>query len=226
MNHPVSSRDDQHALLHESAAVDNAATRSRFAGLTMILRLATHLAYPIAILCVWRWLSPRYVGVVLLALLWIQRTMGSGVVASSLRRLSWIDWTVAGGLSCASIAIVLTDSEMLLRLYPALVNLGLLVAFAATLIRGPSMIERFARLSRPNPEPHIVRYTRTVTRIWCSFFAANAAFSAYTANHWSHNAWSIYNGLVAYLLSGALLAGEYLWRTCVLEPRDARRSAM
>ncbi|CAM2140553.1 membrane protein of unknown function [Pararobbsia alpina] len=188
-----------------------------------VLRVAASLAYPVVILCVWRWVSPRYVGALLFALLWLQRWAGTGALAASLRKLSRVDWTVAGVLSCASAAVVLTDSEQLMRLYPSLVNLGLLAVFGATLVKGPTMIEKFARISRPDPAPHIIRYTRRVTQIWCVFFAANTVFSVYTALNWSREAWSLYNGAVAYVLCGTLLIGEFAWRKCVMEPRAARQ---
>lgn len=188
-----------------------------------VLRAVASLAYPVLILCVWRWTSPRYIGCMLFALLWIQRWTGTGALAASLRKLTRVDWTIAALLSTASVAIMLTDSETLMRLYPSLVNLGLLAVFGATLIKGPTMIEKFARMTRPNPAPHIVRYTRCVTQIWCGFFAINSVFSAYTAICWSREAWSLYNGALSYVLCGALIAGEFAWRKLVMEPRAVRR---
>ena len=38
-----------------------------------VLQVALKLAYPIMILCAWRWDSPRYTGAALFALLWLQR---------------------------------------------------------------------------------------------------------------------------------------------------------
>jgi uncharacterized membrane protein len=190
-----------------------------------VVQVLLKLAYPALILCAWRWDTPRYVGCMLFAILWLQRWAGSGPVATSLRRLSSIDWAVAGSLSCASAAIVLTNSELLLRLYPSLVNLGLLVAFGATLVRGPSMIEKFARLGNPDLAPGAVRHTRRVTQVWCVFFALNGAFSAYTALYWSKPAWSLYNGAIAYGLIGVLLVAEVIWRYLVVLPRAARPEA-
>lgn len=66
-----------------------------------VFQVLLKLAYPALILCAWRWDTPRYVGCMLFAILWLQRWAGSGPVASSLRRLSSIDWTVVGLLSCA-----------------------------------------------------------------------------------------------------------------------------
>ena len=189
------------------------------------MQVLLKLAYPALILCAWKGDAPRYVGLMLFAILWLQRFAGTRSFASSLRRLTAVDWWVAGLLSCASAAIVLTDSEMLLRVYPSLVNLGLLIAFGATLVRGPTMIEKFARIRTPDLSPPAVLHTRRVTQIWCVFFALNGAFSAYTAFYWTRDAWSLYNGAIAYGLIGVLLAGEIVWRYLVVLPRAARSGA-
>ncbi|MEW9580728.1 hypothetical protein [Paraburkholderia sp. DGU8] len=191
----------------------------------LIVQALLKLAYPALILCAWRWDTPRVVGGMLFAVLWLQRWAGGGPFAASLRRLSALEWSVAGMLSCASAAIVVTDSELLLRLYPSLVNLGLLIAFGATLVRGPSMIERFARLGNAALPPGAVRHTRRVTQVWCAFFVMNGAFSAYTALYWSRPSWSLYNGAIAYGLIGVLLVAEVIWRYLVVLPRAARSGA-
>ncbi|MCP3720239.1 hypothetical protein [Paraburkholderia sp. CNPSo 3281] len=189
-------------------------------------KLLAGLGYPVVILCAWRWDSPRFVGLLLLVLLWMQRVAGTGALAATLRKLTPVDWAVAVTLNVASVAIVITNSERLMRLYPSLVNIGLLVAFGATLVKGPSMVEKFARLTYADPPAHIVRYTRRVTQLWCGFFALNSLFSAWTALVWSAHAWSLYNGALAYGIIGALLAGEFVWRKCIMLPRAARREAV
>jgi uncharacterized membrane protein len=188
-------------------------------------RTALALAYPLAILLAWRGIAPRYVGCILVLLLWLQRWIGRGSFAAALNRLSPLDWCVAASLSAISLAIALTDSEFLLHLYPAFVSAGLLAAFGATLYRGPTMIEKFARAHYPDPSPAVVRYTRRVTQIWCEFFIMNGAFSVYTALYWSRAAWSLYNGAIVYALIGALLAGEWIWRRLVVMPRQDGASA-
>ncbi len=129
------------------------------------LNVALKLAYPAVILGVWFWNKPRYAGCLLFALIWLQRCIGTGVVGTSLRRLTRVDWTIAFMLSVASAAIVWTDSERLLHVYPSFVSLGLLIAFGATLVRGPTMIEKFARIGTPNLSETAVRHTRRVTQI-------------------------------------------------------------
>ncbi|KVC80184.1 hypothetical protein WI76_13825 [Burkholderia ubonensis] len=195
----------------------------RYAGAAA--RAALAIAYPLAILCAWHGLAPRYVGCLLLALLWLQRTVGKGPFAAALNRLATLDWCVAAALTGMSVAIAVTDSARLLHLYPACVSAGLLAAFGATLWRGPSMIEKFARLNHPDPAPAVVRYTRRVTQVWCAFFVLNGAFSVYTALYWSHAAWALYNGAIAYVLIGALIAGEWVWRRLFVTGRQAGAGA-
>lgn len=191
----------------------------------LALNVALRIAYPAVILGAWFWNAPRYAGCLLFALIWLQRCVGTGVVSVSLRRLTSVDWIVAFMLSAASAAIVWTDSERLLHVYPSLVNLGLLIAFGATLVRGPSMIEKFARIGTPDLSDAAVRHTRRVTQIWCAFFAGNGLFSLYTALYWRREAWSLYNGAISYGLIGALLVGEIVWRYLVILPRARQAEA-
>ncbi len=189
-------------------------------------RVALMLAYPLAIGLAWRGIAPRYIGSMLIVLLWLQRWIGAGPFAAALKRFTRVDWCVAAMLSGVSLAIAASNNETLLRFYPAFVNAGLLAAFGTTLFRGPTMIEKFARASIPDPGPAVVRYTRRVTQIWCVFFVVNGAFSAYTALYWSRTEWSLYNGAVVYVLIGALLVGEWLWRQCFMRLQHDRAGAI
>lgn len=99
-----------------------------------------------------------------------------------------------------------------LRLYPALLSFMLLLSFGWSLQHPPSAIERIARLTNPDLSPEGVGYTRKVTQIWCGFFLCNGLIALYTALWTSMEVWTVYNGLVSYLLIGALLAGEFAYR--------------
>jgi uncharacterized membrane protein len=57
-----------------------------------------------------------------------------------------------------------------------------------------------------------VRYTRTVTKVWCGFFVVNAAVSLATALFASERAWALYNGGIVYVAMGVLFAVEWLVR--------------
>ncbi|NIF73643.1 hypothetical protein F3J16_26175 [Burkholderia sp. Ap-962] len=188
----------------------------------LALRAVLALGYPLMMLLAWRGVAPRYLGCLLILLLWLRRGSARGPVGAALQRLTRLDWMVAAMLGGLSVAIAASNSETLLHLYPFCVSIGLLVAFGASLLDGPSMIEKFARLRHPDPGPGIRRYTRRVTQVWCGFFVLNGLFSLYTALYWDRAAWSLYNGLIVYGLIGALLAGEWLWRQAVVMPRQAR----
>ena len=112
---------------------------------------------------------------------------------------------------------LLTDSLVILKLYPVLMNVLFLFAFGLTLFQGPPMIYRFAVLadrSIPNSlgEKRIAEYCRKVTTVWVMFFAFNGSMALLTILSGSNALWSVYNGGVSYILIGTLFAGEYIIR--------------
>jgi uncharacterized membrane protein len=115
------------------------------------------------------------------------------------------------GVVCALTSVVLNQAGAL-RLIPVLINVSCLIAFALTLRHPPSMIERFARLQDPILSPDAIAYTRKVTIVWCVFFVLNGSTALYTALYTSMEIWTLYNGLIAYILMGLLFAVEYLVR--------------
>lgn len=179
----------------------------------MAASVVLKLAYPVVILA-FLWIgSPRFIGLALLVLLWLQRWLGAGSIAALLARLSCLEWGAAIVMSALSAAIAVTDSETLLRAYPIVVNAAMLVAFGATLFNGgPSMIEKFARMRRPDLDARGVRYTRRVTQVWCAFFVLNGALSTACAGWGSRAQWAFYNGVVTYVFIGVLIVGEIAWR--------------
>jgi len=103
------------------------------------------------------------------------------------------------------------DARALLLL-PALVSGALALVFARSLVRGRPIIETIARLQAGPLPPDEVRYTRTLTRIWCGFFVANAAVAGALALAGPLALWTLYTGALAYLAIGLLLAGEQVYR--------------
>jgi uncharacterized membrane protein len=105
------------------------------------------------------------------------------------------------------------NNELLtLRFYPAIANAAMLLLFSGSLLSPRSLIERLARIQHPNLPPEGIVYTRRVTQIWCVFFIVNGSIALATALWSSFELWSLYNGLIAYILMGILLAGEYIVR--------------
>ena len=72
--------------------------------------------------------------------------------------------------------------------------------------------ERLARLSEPDLPDKAIRYTRQVTIAWSVFFLCNGVLAA-ALTLWAPLAWwTLYNGLISYLLMGLLFAVEWLVR--------------
>lgn len=101
--------------------------------------------------------------------------------------------------------------------YPVVVNVLMLFAFGSSLFAKQSLIERLARLQTPDLPPSGVAYTRKVTQIWCVFFVLNGGTAAVLAWLGWHDWWAIYTGIVAYILMGLLLGGEFLYRKLILK---------
>lgn len=179
-----------------------------------ILQTLAWLAYPPLIYFGLQFMQPRYVAAFLLLILIVRkRSMAQRFMAD----LSRLDMLTLLALLLLAAATALTNSELLLRLYPAAVSAGMLSLFWVSLHRPPSMIERFARLQQPELPAAGVAYTRKVTRVWCVFLGLNCAAALYTALCSSREIWSLYNGLVFYVLMGALLAAEWLYRKRFLQ---------
>lgn len=117
---------------------------------------------------------------------------------------------LTGVLVC--FATFLTGGLIGLLWYPSAINLGMLLIFAYSVLHPPTVIERLARLTDPNLPEHAVSYTRKVTLVWCAFFVINGSISVWTALFASTETWTLYNGLIAYILMGLLFALEWVVR--------------
>ncbi|PSL16637.1 putative membrane protein [Marinobacterium halophilum] len=110
------------------------------------------------------------------------------------------------------IITLLWDAHRGLKFYPVLVNLGLLLVFGSSLFASQTVVERLARIKEPELPPEGVCYTRKVTQVWCLFFVFNATVSMATMLWASDKVWALYNGLIAYLFIGLILALEWIVR--------------
>jgi uncharacterized membrane protein len=124
-------------------------------------------------------------------------------------------------ICCGAIALALASmwrgSASAMLYYPVLVNAVMLVAFGASLVSPPTVVERIARLRDKDLPGQAIPYLRRVTAAWCVFFILNGAIALYTATASSFETWALYNGLIAYVLIGAMFAGEFLIRLRVMQ---------
>ena len=144
-------------------------------------------------------------------------------------------------LACGGVSFF-ADSLLFLEFYPVLVSLSLLAFFGISLWKKPSFAFRMACLGdrrvATSPERAFVeRYCDRVTLAWCGFFVFNAAVATFTVFVGDSKIWSLYNGLISYILIGLFFAIEWMIRkmmqkkmhsyipVCALE-RDSRPSDM
>lgn len=184
----------------------DASTSHRSPGMPRLVSPALLLAglcYPFAVYFGMEHLSPRLIAL-LLGALWLLRLLGGP-------RSAMLSGSAAVALGFC-VVIGLSDDQTLLRWYPVLINLALLLVFASSLASGQPVVERLARLREPDLPPRAVRYTRTVTWVWVSFFIVNGTIAT-ALTLWAPLAWwTLYTGLIAYLLMGGLFAVEWLVR--------------
>ena len=82
---------------------------------------------------------------------------------------------------------------------------------------------RFARLRTPELDDYAIGYTRILTAVWVSFFIANGSIAAWTALYASIDTWTLYNGLISYVLIAVLFVGEWPVRR-ILRARHDRKT--
>lgn len=125
-------------------------------------------------------------------------------------------WTLAlAVVALGLIALAAIDPQVAVKAYPVLVSLAAASVFGASLVSPPTLIERIARITDPDLSPDGVAYTRGVTQIWTVFLLGNAAIAAAVGMWGTPAQWTLWNGLISYLLMGVLFAGEWTFRRLV-----------
>lgn len=119
------------------------------------------------------------------------------------------------GLVAATTVLVMLlalNPDLAVKAYPVVISLAVAGIFGSSLIWPPSIVERIARRREPDLPPEAIAYTRGVTQVWFGFLLANAAIAAALGLWGSLQQWTLWTGLVSYLLMGTLFLGELAWR--------------
>jgi uncharacterized membrane protein len=163
------------------------------------------LAYPFLIYAALGRVPAGALVLVALALIGARLGMTRGIVARSLAPTMFAVLVVTA-------ALAFVEATLAALAYPVLMSLGMAAAFGLSLRGGPTLVEIFSSLTHPDPTPAAKAYMRKVTLVWCVFLLGNAAVSALTVASGDMVLWTLYNGLISYVLMGVLFAGEYLVR--------------
>lgn len=122
--------------------------------------------------------------------------------------------TIAG-LAAAS------GSPFVLRITPFIISLSFIALFAVSLRTVP-LIERFARLTRPDLSGAEVAYCRRLTRVWVGILCANSCLVAVAAFIEDHALWTLLVGPVSYAFLGLVFVVEYPYRKWRFQDFDDR----
>ena len=122
------------------------------------------------------------------------------------------------GASAAFFALCALFSG-LAYLYPLIINFSLATLFALSLRSTPA-ITRLALLKQPDLNEHGRAYTRKLTEIWLGFFVLNGLLSAALLLPRDKIYWSVYCGAISYVLIGALIGGEMIFRKFYVKKFD------
>jgi uncharacterized membrane protein len=125
-----------------------------------------------------------------------------------------IPWLAFALLSSLAWWLVGVDGGAFFLYVPSVVMPAMVCGFfGSTLRRGREpLIVVVARAARPDTPDYLLRYSRTLTVLWAALFAAMAAWDLALALFAPHEWWSITANLLNYLVVGAFVAGEYVFR--------------
>ncbi|WP_299493307.1 hypothetical protein [uncultured Shewanella sp.] len=182
--------------------------------MTLFLQIATTivvLCYPIAVYFGLNYLPQGSIALLLCGFLVLRLLINK-------QKLKSLILPILAGIVLTMSSYIAKMNDWLLY-YPVVISTCMLLLFAHSLKWGPSIIERLARLKEPDLPDSAIPYLNKVTLIWCSFFIVNGTIAYYTAQFASLSTWTLYNGLISYVLMGILFAGEWLYRTFWLKKR-------
>jgi len=139
----------------------------------------------------------------------IVRTIPIAIAARREQRIAALQLpAIALGFAC--IGWISNNGTWLLVL-PSATQVAFGVAFLRSL-SGTPLIEHFARMVKPELSPGELAHCRRWTRIWGVYLIALAALGLALARWATLGVWTIYVGVVSYVLVATLFAIEYVIR--------------
>lgn len=166
------------------------------------LAAVVSLLYPVLVLFGLKYLPPGVIVIAFAAVIGVRLWLG---------RRGPVD-IVLGLAVCVALGLLALDARLAVLIHPVLVNFGFAVVFGVTLWSPPPMVERIARLTDPDLPQAANPYLRNVTIAWLCFFILNGSAASWTVMFGTVQQWTLYNGFIAYLLIGAMFAGEFVLR--------------
>lgn len=184
----------------------------------LLIALIT-LLWPVVIYCAFKLNAETYLATVMI-IFFSWRVVAIGKLKKQGRILQKAAKTASVAVIMLALGSFLLNRYTLLRYYPVAVNAVFLGIFVFSLIKPPTAITCIAMLTEKKLTPALVNYTFKVTCIWCLFFAVNGMIALFTAIYGDQDLWLLWNGLISYLIAGAIMGGEFLIRMHIKEHAD------
>ena len=113
-------------------------------------------------------------------------------------------------LGAMAIAVLITQSEIVLEFYPICLTLIFLFVFGIPLLRGRPIITRFAMMMDDAIETHpgrgiLERCCKALNIVWCIHFIISLAINCMIVFGSTLRIWTLYNALISYLVQGLSL---------------------
>jgi uncharacterized membrane protein len=173
------------------------------------LDVAVIVLYPLIVLVGIPYLGIRWTALLLLLLV-ARRVVTMVLLDKQASKLVLVQALAMAGIIGAA---GLSGSPLALRLAPFAVSLTFIALFAGSLRQGHlPIIERFARLTKPDLPREHVRYCRGLTVIWVVVLGGNSCLVLGAAFMPTDALWAILVGPVSYGLLGMVFTVEYLYR--------------
>ena len=154
-------------------------------------------------------MSPRQVALCVGGSVVLRLLFSSPAKLAAYTRIFWLPVIAMSSIAAVAAA---SNQPFGLLLTPVAINFGMLAVFAGSFLQGETTVERLAKLQVSDLSDRELKYCRRVTAIWCGFFVLNGSTALGLAFRGDLELWTLYNGLIAYILMGTLFATEYLYR--------------
>ena len=117
-------------------------------------------------------------------------------------------------LGVLAIAVLITQSEMVLKFYPICLTLVFLFVFGVPLFKGKSIITTFAMMMDDAIETHpgrgmLERCCMGLNIVWIVHFIVSLTINFLIVFGSTLKIWTLYNALISYLVQGLIIALQF-----------------
>ena len=117
-------------------------------------------------------------------------------------------------LGVMAIAVLITQSEIVLEFYPIVLTLVFLFVFGVPLLKGNSIITYFAMMMDDAIETHpgrgmLERCCKALNIVWIIHFIVSLTINFLIVFGSTLRIWTLYNALISYLVQGLIIALQF-----------------